>query len=137
MNGQTIHRTALAFGIAYLKEILATGAGTADEDKEATHIFGRYFARMKQAGLPANWNITKHFAGYKLQTGAASKLQQGLMPQDILGLEEKRYRGIDDLMQAVRGNNLQINLMCLLALKKCCTRTAPTISPNKATLEQL
>ena len=87
----------LAFGLAYLKEPLDSSG------KESTHIFARYFKKMSQAGLPANWN-SKDFHGYRLQTGAASKLQQGLMPQDILGLEEKRYRGIDNLMNAVRAN---------------------------------
>jgi hypothetical protein len=42
--------------------------------------------------------------GYRVQTGAATKLQQGLMPQDILGLEEKRYKGIDGLMADIRTN---------------------------------
>ena len=42
--------------------------------------------------------------GYRVQTGAATKLQQGLMPQDILGLEEKRYKGIDSLMTDIRTN---------------------------------
>lgn len=92
----------LAFGLAYLKEPLEADAQTGQQ-KEATHIFGRYFKKMSQAGLPANWN-SKDFHGYRLQTGAASKLQQGLMPQDILGLEEKRYRGLDSLMNAVRAN---------------------------------
>lgn len=83
----------LAFGIAYLKE---------PGEENATHVFGRYFAQMKQVGLPANWNITKHFAGYKLQTGAGAKMQAGLTPQDVLGIEEKRYKGLDSLMAALR-----------------------------------
>lgn len=91
----------LAFGLAYLKEPLEADEGGVQ--KESTHIFGRYFKKMNEAGLPANWN-SKDFHGYKLQTGAASKLQQGLMPQDILGLEEKRYRGLNNLMQAIRAN---------------------------------
>ena len=119
----------LAFGIAYLKEILATGQGTDAEDKEATHIFGRYFARMKQAGLPANWN-SNHFHGYKLQTGAASKLQQGLMPQDILGLEEKRYRGINDLMQAVR-SNLQSKPDVLAGFEAVAKGQMPALFPKQ------
>ena len=68
-----------------------------------THIFGRYFQQVRQAGLPANWN-SKYMMGYRVQTGAATKLQQGLMPQDILGLEEKRYKGIDGLMADIRTN---------------------------------
>ena len=91
----------LAFGLAYLKEPLEADAGGGQ--KEATHIFGRYFKQMSEVGLPANWN-SNHFHGYKLQTGAASKLQQGLQPQDIMGIEEKRYRGIDSLMTAIRAS---------------------------------
>ena len=92
----------LAFGLAYLKEPLEADQ-TTGQQKEATHIFGRYFKQMSEVGLPANWN-SNHFHGYKLQTGAASKLQQGLQPQDIMGVEEKRYRGIDSLMTAIRSS---------------------------------
>jgi hypothetical protein len=71
-------RATLAFGLAYLE----------DPKSGEVAIFGRYFNKMNLAGLPANWN-SSYFHGYKLQTGAAAKLQAGLTPQDILGVEEK------------------------------------------------
>ena len=113
----------LAFGLAYLKEPLD------DSGKESTHIFGRYFKKMSMAGLPANWN-SKDFHGYRLQTGAASKLQQGLMPQDILGLEEKRYRGLDSLMNAVRAN-LKDKPEVLEGFETVAQGTLPAIFPGQ------
>ena len=49
----------LAFGLAYLKEPLEADQ-TTGQQKEATHIFGRYFKQMSEVGLPANWN-SNHF----------------------------------------------------------------------------
>lgn len=86
-------KSTLAFGLAYLEDV-ETGE---------VHIFGRYFNKMNQAGLPANWN-SANFHGYKLQTGAAAKMTAGLQPQDILGVEESRYQGLENLMNAVRAN---------------------------------
>jgi hypothetical protein len=95
----------LAFGLAYLLDQEDDFYKKAPEASKPTftHIFGRYFQQVRQAGLPANWN-SKYMMGYRVQTGAATKLQQGLMPQDILGLEEKRYKGIDGLMADIRTN---------------------------------
>ena len=84
-------KALLAFGLAYLEDVKSGEVA----------IFGRYFNKMNQAGLPANWN-SSYFHGYKLQTGAAAKLQAGLTPQDILGVEEKRYLGLESLMTAIR-----------------------------------
>lgn len=84
-------RATLAFGLAYLE----------DPKSGEVAIFGRYFNKMNLAGLPANWN-SSYFHGYKLQTGAAAKLQAGLTPQDILGVEEQRYNGLETLMNTIR-----------------------------------
>lgn len=84
-------KATLAFGLAYLE----------DPKSEEIAIFGRYFNKVNLAGLPANWN-SQFFHGYKLQTGAASKVQAGLMPQDILGVEEQRYNGLEMLMNTIR-----------------------------------
>jgi flagellin-like hook-associated protein FlgL len=87
----------LAFGLAYLVDD-QTGA---DGQPEEIAVFGRYFKKVAQAGIPASWQ-NNQFHGYRLQTGAATKIQTGLTPQDILGVEEKRYRGLESLMKEVR-----------------------------------
>lgn len=96
---------ALAFGLAYMLDKESDYYKNApDSNKpEYTDVFGRYFEQVKLAGLPANWN-SKYMMGYKVQIGASTKLDAGLMPQDILGLEEKRYKGNDQLMKDIRVN---------------------------------
>ena len=56
--------------------VLLTSKELATGEENATHVFGRYFAPNETSWLTANWNITKHFPGYKLQTGAGAKMQQ-------------------------------------------------------------
>ena len=95
----------LAFGVAYLldKEDEAYLAANDNNKPTYTHVFGRYFEQVRQAGLPASWN-SNQLMGYKVQIGAATKVVSGLMPQDILGLEEKRYNGLESLMSDIRVN---------------------------------
>jgi len=95
----------LAFGITYLldKEDNTYKNAPDSSKPEYTHVFGRYFEQVSLVGLPANWN-SKYMMGYKVQIGAATKLVAGLMPQDILGLEEKRYNGVESLMKDIRIN---------------------------------
>lgn len=110
-NDKTIQWTnnptagTLAFGVAYLLDKQDKFYIDAPDNSKPTytHVFGRYFEQVRQAGLPANWN-SKYMMGYRVQTKAATKIVSGLMPQDILGLEEKRYRGIDSLMADIRTN---------------------------------
>lgn len=111
INDKTIQWTneasarMMAFGVAYLldKEDEFYLKAPDSNKPKYTHVFGRYFEQVRQAGLPANWN-SKFFMSYRVQTGAATKLVAGLMPQDILGLEEKRYNGLDSLMADIRVN---------------------------------
>lgn len=116
----------LAFGVSYLLDREDPAyTSSLDPKPQYTHVFGRYFQQVRQAGLPANWN-SKYFNNYRLQTGAASKLQQGLMPQDILGLEEKRYRGLDSLMSDIRAN-LKEKPEVLAGFETVATGTLPAV----------
>lgn len=117
----------LAFGLAYLLDRQDSFYIDAPDGSkpEYTHIFGRYFQQMKQVGLPANWN-SKYMMGYNVQIGAATKLKAGLQPQDLIGIEENRYKGIASLMKVVR-NNLKTKPQILSGFEQMAKGTMPAV----------
>lgn len=87
----------LAIGLAYLLDNDNPGP----DGKPSLVVFGRYFKERKLSGLPATWD-SKYFNGYNLATKAGAKQKAPFKPQDIIGIEENKYDGIESIMSSVR-----------------------------------
>lgn len=83
----------LAFGIAILSDV-ETGSEI---------VFGRFFKKRNLIGIPAIWQ-NDQLGSFQLQTKVAKKAVAGLMPQDIIGIEENKYKGLDSIIQQIKTN---------------------------------
>jgi hypothetical protein len=112
--------SALAFGLAILTEV-ETGQQV---------VFGRFFKKRNLMGIPATWQ-NNQLGNFKLQTNVAKKAVAGLMPQDIIGIEEKRYKGLEPIIRQIE-TNLKDKPEIVQGFKSLASGTMPVLFKGQA-----